>query len=693
MEYVRGQSDHRRGRRSRRDRAIHVFEDENGDEVVDLSASPTVSPALFPAHRAADEFEVDDDDDLVTAAASIHDISGRNNNSGDSGDSRFEFDPPAVASFHQQLRGRAVNNNRSLHNISNPADEIEAVEYEVEDMDSEDTDEQQMKRACLESLADAVTSSSSQGNNTITDEGMMCTICFESWTSDGPHRPVSLKCGHVFAQSCIEKWLLSVKKCPTCQGMVRKTDIRVLYVRSLKAMDTSVKASLEKKIEEANERLGEVNTKLALANFTSEQKDKEIEKWKQEVERLKRCLIQMEEQNVALRTHGNKLANISNIASHHSNSGNSNNSISSSRAEMSRKSFGASASTGFKLTKNVPVCNSGGCRVMASCQDMETIAISLPNPETHRTGFGVKRCNTHNFALTDFIPIHGDTIFDMSFKPNDPLLLSASADKTMKLTSLIDKSVVSTFILPFAARSCCWHPSNVFKCFVGLGNGSIFAYDIRQPSNPTHEFDGLASNALVSVQFVNRGSDMNNSQTQSFSGLLCNSLTTCFFYEISDVGDIKSKQILPLEGKFLPAHYDQKSGYGLISMRPSEKQKQKCLQHHVVQLNKVQGSGIVPDIVQTFPGGSKSDCLSKSKLFTNPSSFNQKPYVFAADEQNCGIMLYDVTGRKVIQVIKNTTSPSNNIMDIGLVSSSADRMQIAALTEKDITFYDKTFAY
>ena len=37
------------------------------------------------------------------------------------------------------------------------------------------------------------------------DDGAFCPICFEPWTNSGEHRIASLKCGHFFGQSCIEK--------------------------------------------------------------------------------------------------------------------------------------------------------------------------------------------------------------------------------------------------------------------------------------------------------------------------------------------------------------------------------------------------------------------------------------------------------------------------------------------------------
>lgn len=628
----------------------------------------------------SDDFEVDDDDpeDSGWQTGAAHpDISW------DSGDSRYEFDSAelSVQSFHQQVA-----------NMSRVSVQDQQMQLPSEQMEADDEEEKDVKRLCLDTMP------SSQGNSTITDDSVMCPVCFEAWTSDGTHRIISLKCGHIFGLSCIEKWMTTTKKCPTCNQAVRKTDIRNLFVRSLKAIDTSERNSLTKQITEKEAEIARIKMHSAMDKLTVTQVQQELHGVKQEVERLKKELHQKEEQLRAFRSQGNKAAIHTSLTSLQSanHTATSSSSGSGHRPDhaVSRMSFAPSGASQFQQVKKSEVCGTGGCRVMASCQGMDTIAISHKNPNSLFSGHGVTRIGAHDYKLSDFIPIHADLIMDMCFKPNDPLLLTASMDKTVKLTSLIDKSIVTTFNLPCQARSCCWHPSNGNGCFVGLNSGDILVYDIRNASVPTHQFDGIASNPLISVQFVSKEyssgcSDANSQDDSIFNGLLCNSLSTCFFVEIGESGDIMSKQSLPFEGRFLPSHYDQKSGYGLISIRPSEKQKQLNVQHHVIQLKKDPNTGISSEVVQKFGAGALSECLSKSKVFMNPSSFDRQPYVFAADEQNGGILLYDLNGRRMKQVIKN----SDKIMDIGLVSAMPDKMRVAALTDRGITFYEKNFLY
>ena len=65
--------------------------------------------------------------------------------------------------------------------------------------------------------------------------------CLEPWTNSGEHRICSLKCGHFFGLSCIDKWLRTsgANDCPNCNEKATKKDIRTHYVARLKAVDTA----------------------------------------------------------------------------------------------------------------------------------------------------------------------------------------------------------------------------------------------------------------------------------------------------------------------------------------------------------------------------------------------------------------------------------------------------------------------
>ena len=98
--------------------------------------------------------------------------------------------------------------------------------------------------------------------STDTEEGSVCTICFEDWSNSGDHRISSLKCGHFFGYSCIDKWLRgSGNACPNCNEKNTKKDIRVHFVSKLAAIDTSERDRALQELESVN-RDDRMNIKL-----------------------------------------------------------------------------------------------------------------------------------------------------------------------------------------------------------------------------------------------------------------------------------------------------------------------------------------------------------------------------------------------------------------------------------------------
>lgn len=70
-------------------------------------------------------------------------------------------------------------------------------------------------------------------------DGDECPICYEPWEESGEHSLVSLKCGHLFGESCLKKWLndqhaqQKQRLCPVCRTRVEIKHIRNLYARRI----------------------------------------------------------------------------------------------------------------------------------------------------------------------------------------------------------------------------------------------------------------------------------------------------------------------------------------------------------------------------------------------------------------------------------------------------------------------------
>ena len=97
------------------------------------------------------------------------------------------------------------------------------------------------------------------------EDSICCNICFEPWSNTGSHRISSLKCGHFFGLSCIEKWLNSTggNDCPTCNEKATKRDIRHHYVAKLKAIDTGDRDRAIEQVDSLKKELRKVELESA----------------------------------------------------------------------------------------------------------------------------------------------------------------------------------------------------------------------------------------------------------------------------------------------------------------------------------------------------------------------------------------------------------------------------------------------
>nr|CAB3265544.1 E3 ubiquitin-protein ligase RFWD3 [Phallusia mammillata] len=92
-------------------------------------------------------------------------------------------------------------------------------------------------------------------------EGETCPICLDSWTLSGGHRLVSLKCGHLFGNSCLERCLGMDKSCPQCRADVKKEDIRILYARKVVTSNTGALENTRRELQEKTLRLNGMEKK------------------------------------------------------------------------------------------------------------------------------------------------------------------------------------------------------------------------------------------------------------------------------------------------------------------------------------------------------------------------------------------------------------------------------------------------
>jgi hypothetical protein len=118
--------------------------------------------------------------------------------------------------------------------------------------------------------------------SSVPSEGRDCPICLEPWGVNGGHRIAALKCGHLFGQECIEKWIKTHQNCPNCQEKASKKDVRLLFVSTVTVMDTSTMDRLKRDLE--CEKLRRVQAEMDKARL------------KVQIEALQASILQMRRQ-------------------------------------------------------------------------------------------------------------------------------------------------------------------------------------------------------------------------------------------------------------------------------------------------------------------------------------------------------------------------------------------------------------
>uniref|UniRef100_A0A8C5R626 RING-type E3 ubiquitin transferase n=1 Tax=Leptobrachium leishanense TaxID=445787 RepID=A0A8C5R626_9ANUR len=427
------------------------------------------------------------------------------------------------------------------------------------------------------------------------DEGDNCAICFEPWTNAGQHRLSALRCGHLFGFTCIDRWLKGgAAKCPQCNRKAKRSDIVVLYARTLKALDTSeqerMKSSLEKE-----------QTLRKKAELESAQCRLQVQVLNDECGKLRK---QIQEFKILIAQHGTS----------------SSSQPSSSRLAASSSLSSSQSQRKYNFEKAILISQSGKCRVMSYCESLACLAVSQPSPQTTLIpGCGIKKLSAANMKSSQYVPIHSKQIRGLAFSNRpDGLLLSAALDNTVKLTSLLTNTVVQTYNTGRPAWSCCWCADNQNYIYAGLINGSVLVYDLRDTSEFIKELVPLGSRCpVVSLSSVPRAA----SEVFPCGGVLAGTLEGACFWEMKD-GQYRP-HILPLEiGGCTDIQTESNTRHCLVTYRPGKSHNSlRCVMMELISSRLMASDdeyncSCYP--VQTFNAGPTCKLLTKNAIFQSP---------------------------------------------------------------------------
>ncbi|XP_014444927.1 E3 ubiquitin-protein ligase RFWD3 [Tupaia chinensis] len=484
------------------------------------------------------------------------------------------------------------------------------------------------------------------------EEADTCTICLEQWTNAGDHRLSALRCGHLFGYRCISKWLKGqARKCPQCNKKAKHNDIVVLYARTLRALDTTEQERMKSAMQKEQTLRRQAELESAQCRLQLQVLTDECTRLHSRVQDLQKLIVQHRDQ--ILQQTGGSPTHILNC-------------LPPSQRQHR-----------YHLQKTFPVSQTGNCRIMAYCDSLSCLVVSQPSPEaSFLPGFGVKMLSTANMKSSQYIPMHGKQIRGLAFSSRSKgLLLSASLDNTVKLTSLETNTVVQTYNAGRPVWSCCWCLDENNYIYAGLANGSILVYDLRNTSCHVQELvPQKARCPLVSLSYIPRAA----SPTFPCGGLLAGTLEGASFWELK-MGFSHWPHVLPLEpGGCVDFQTESSTRHCLVTYRPDKNHNtiRSVLMEMSYRLNDVGETTCSCYPVQTFLGGPTCKLLTKSAIFQSPEN-NGSILVCTGDEASKSALLWDAGSGSLLQDLK-TDQPVLDVCPFEVNSSS----YLATLTEK-----------
>ncbi|XP_036782815.1 E3 ubiquitin-protein ligase RFWD3 isoform X2 [Manis pentadactyla] len=508
------------------------------------------------------------------------------------------------------------------------------------------------------------------------DDGDTCTICMEHWTNAGDHRLSALHCGHLFGYRCISKWLKGqTRKCPQCNRKAKHSDIVVLYARTLRVLDTS-----EQELMKGSEFFcSHPNLHLLLTYPSSSLLKEQILRKQAELESAQ-CRLQLQVLSDECTRLHSCVQDLQQLVQQHQQQISQQPGGSQARSRSYLPS--SQAQHKYHFQKTFTVSKTGNCRIMAYCDALSCLVVSQPSPEaSFLPGFGVKMLSTANMKSSQYIAMHSKQIRGLAFSSQPKgLLLSASLDSTIKLTSLETNTVVQTYDAGRPVWSCCWCLDENNYIYAGLVNGSILVYDLRYTGSHIEELvPQKARCPLVSLSYIPRAA----SAVFPYGGVLAGTLENASFWELK-MGFSHWPHVLPVEpGGCIDFQTESSTRHCLVTYRPDKNHStlRSVLMEMSYKLNDAGEPTCSCHPVQTFLGGPTCKLLTKSAIFQNPDN-DGRILVCTGDEASNSALLWDAGSGSLLQDLQ-AHQPVLDICPFEVNHNS----YLATLTEKMVHIY------
>lgn len=470
------------------------------------------------------------------------------------------------------------------------------------------------------------------------EDGTLCPICLDNWTNAGDHRICALKCGHLFCYKCVYRWLDTQQEqsCPTCKKKASKSEIRFIYTKKLIAVDNTelenLKQQLNATIEEKN------RLQMDLSKYICRE-----EILKQEIAQLKSHINELNKKRI----------NNSRIPYNSKE----NNSMNKSTINL-------------YMEKSLEICRQNGCRVFDYSNTFDTIVASSKSPNTLFSGFGIRKVSMSLYKPLAFVPLHNQQIRDLRFHSTNNWLLTASMDKSFKVTDTNENKVICTLKENMPLWSCCWDSNNPYIFYIGTQSGNLNKYDIRTLDEPmcTLSIEGDAS-PVVSIASI----PSSNGTDFVHGAVISCKLNSLWLFE--NAGQGYQKHSLPLNGPFVSMKYETELKQLLVSSRPNHIVPHST--HSICTISKNPNGDLNCLTTHTFQGGGMQKLLSKTCFVSD-----QQQYIAAFEESYKRVFLWSIhTGDKVCSVPANEA-----VLDLNGIKNSNGNF-LVSLTERKMDFF------
>lgn len=446
------------------------------------------------------------------------------------------------------------------------------------------------------------------------DDGLTCPICLDNWEMSGEHRLTSLKCGHLFGESCIRRWLQESarqsgqKVCPQCKTKAHPRDLRYLYAKRLRAIDRSEEHRMRDELCNERSRCQNLELELATMKMTYAQVTQKIKSLEVDNQSLKRML---------------RMGGAGSGAA--------------GRLEYGK---GAKSYISYKLfmEKNIELSRERGCRVMKYADHHSALIVSQKSAQGLFPGYGLRFIDTSTFKPSNFLHTSAKMVRDISLSEDQQLLTVASMEQKVKLFDLRTLQAVAQFKPDEKPIWSCAIARKESEHYLYLGSqhGSTYVYDIRYPETFLDEHVTEADCSPV-IQVCS----VPESEQFPGGGFIVCKLTSLWFYENLSGGGVQGTR-LSIEGRLISMSYDRHNQSLLVQTR-------SCPRYPGARfiLGKLQQIDGIPvfDMKVTFSASTNSPVMVRSTQIDVDSNTLVAAYI----QDTKKISIYDANTEQCIQ--------------------------------------------